>query len=266
MDCELCGFDNPKGTVTAVIVKDGKLLVLKRSEEPFKGEWDLPGGYMNRGEKPEEALRRELKEELGIEADLDFIGWFPGTAKWKDKEFPILSHAYLVDSQGDIKLNKENSAYNWMPIEEIETVAFDSNRDILKYLKEKFVIDFKTMVALVNQLDSSAVVKEFNFYRALLNGYLSKKMVDGKLVGLGWIFPRQTLLRKQAVVEDMVVNESQRGKGFGKEVMLDLINWAKSQGVEVVELTTNPKRIAANGLYQKIGFELHPTNHYLLKL
>ena len=83
---------------------------------------------------------------------------------------------------------------------------------------------------------------------------------------MGWIFPRQTMLMCQAVVEDMIVDESQRGKGLGEKILRDLIKWAKRNGVEVIELTTNPKRLAANSLYKKVGFKLHETNHYLLNL
>jgi len=99
-----------------------------------------------------------------------------------------------------------------------------------------------------------------------LNGYCSRKYVDGKLVGLGWIYSRQTLLRKQAVIEDMIVDGNQRGKGLGKEIVLDLIRWAEESGVQVIELTSNPKRVAANALYQRVGFQLHPTNHYLYRV
>ena len=122
------------------------------------------------------------------------------------------------------------------------------------------------MKELVTQLDPSATVNEDSLYKAILNGYISKIELDGELAGMGWIFPRQTLLRKQAVVEDMIVNEKFRGQGLGEKILLDLIEWARKQGVEVIELTTNPKRVAANSLYQKVGFKLHPTNHYLLKL
>ncbi len=48
--CELCDFNNPKGAVTCIIIKDGKVLVLKRKENPFKGKFGFPGGYMNVGE------------------------------------------------------------------------------------------------------------------------------------------------------------------------------------------------------------------------
>ncbi|MBU3935060.1 hypothetical protein KJ909_00110 [Patescibacteria group bacterium] len=47
-DCELCKFENPKTAVTAIVIKDGRVLVLKRKEEPFKGEWDFPGDYLQK--------------------------------------------------------------------------------------------------------------------------------------------------------------------------------------------------------------------------
>lgn len=269
MQCEICAFKNPKATATAVIMKDGKILLLKRNEEPFFGKWDLPGGYMQENQTPEQALLRELKEEIGVAAKLYFIGWFPGKAMWKEEEFPIISNVFLADILGDINLNlKENTEYKWHDISglDVNDVAFDSNQNIIKHLKEKFVIDYPALLNLISQLDSSAVVKEINFYRSMLEGHLSKKIVDGKLVGVGWIFPRQTLLRNQAVLEDIIVDNSERGKGYGKDITLDLMEWAKNNGIEVIELTTNPARVAANSLYQKVGFKLHPTNHYLYKI
>jgi mutator protein MutT len=268
-DCLLCSFENPKPTATAIIIKDQKLLVGKRNlkGEPFYGKWDFFGGFLKKGETPEEALKREIKEELGVGCETNFIGSFTGTHWYKEFEFPITSFAYLTELSGEIKLDrKENSKVEWVPIKSLKTIAFDSNQKILKFVKEKFTYDIDLVKKLVAQLDPSAVINEQSLYRAMLNGYVSKIEENKKLMGMGWIFPRQTLLRKQAVVEDMIVDESQRGKGYGEKILLDLIAWSKKQGVEVVELTTNPKRIAANALYQKVGFKLHETNHYLLNL
>jgi len=61
-DCDLCKFENPKVSTAAVIIRDQKLLVAKRVEEPFKGKWDFMGGYMQKNETPEETLKREIKE------------------------------------------------------------------------------------------------------------------------------------------------------------------------------------------------------------
>jgi 8-oxo-dGTP diphosphatase len=59
----------------AVIEKDGKILIAKRKKGDLHGgRWEFPGGKIDSGETPEECLRRELKEELGIEAEIgDFI-------------------------------------------------------------------------------------------------------------------------------------------------------------------------------------------------
>lgn len=71
MHCETCGFDlylNPAAAVAALIADDqGRLLVVVRAEEPQKGTWDLPGGFADPGESAEEAVRREVREELGLE-------------------------------------------------------------------------------------------------------------------------------------------------------------------------------------------------------
>lgn len=266
MECDICNFENPKGCVSAVIIHDGKLLVLKRTEKPFKNMWDLPGGYMDASEMPDQTVKREIKEELGVDAQIDYIGCFPGTASWNAKIFPIISHAYLVELEGEPKLNtSENSSLRWIPISEAnpKEIAFDSNVRIVEYIKSNFSVNFGELKTLIAQLDVSAVVKEINLYRSILNGYMSRKYVDGKLVGVGWIFPRRTFLRKQAVIEDVIVDNSQRGKGYGKEITLDLMRWAKENGIEVIELTSGSHRVAANELYKKVGFKLHPTNHYL---
>ncbi len=60
----------PKGpvlAVAAVILKEGSVLLVKRANEPSKGEWSLPGGVVELGETAKQALRREIKEELSIE-------------------------------------------------------------------------------------------------------------------------------------------------------------------------------------------------------
>ncbi|MDP3245025.1 MAG: GNAT family N-acetyltransferase [bacterium] len=264
--CPLCSFENPKITVTAIIIKDNKILVAKRNEEPFKGEWDFIGGYVQKDETPEQALKREIFEELSVESKFTYIGAFTGTASYKEYDFPVLSLVFLTEFSGEIKLNNEISAINWVPLSELSTIAFDSNQKILAFLKEKFIYDIGQIKKLVAQLDFSAIVDEQSLYKSMFNGYISKIEEGGKLVGMGWIFPRQTLLRRQAVVEDMIVDESQRGKGLGEKILSDLLRWAKQQEVEVVELTTNSKRVAANSLYKKLGFKFHETNHYLLNL
>lgn len=60
----------PRIGVSACVWRDGKVLLVERGKEPWKGKWSLPGGSLEFGETVREAARRELAEETGIEADL----------------------------------------------------------------------------------------------------------------------------------------------------------------------------------------------------
>lgn len=265
-DCLLCSFKNPKPSVTAICIRDGKLLVAKRNEEPFRGQWDFIGGYVQKDETLEKALKREMKEELGVDAALTYIGSFPGTASYNNHSFPILNFAYFAEFSEEIVLNEENSEIAWVSFADLSTIAFDSNQKILSFVKKNFAFDLSLVRTLAAQLDPSAEVREQSLYTACMNGYINQMYDNGRLVGMGWIFPRQTLLRKQAVIEDMIVDEHYRGRGYGEKILSNLLDWARINHIEVIELTTNPKRLAANGLYKKFGFVLHETNHYLLNM
>jgi len=61
---------HPVVGVGGVVVKDGKALIVKRGHEPRKGEWSLPGGRVELGETLIDAVRREIKEETGLDVDV----------------------------------------------------------------------------------------------------------------------------------------------------------------------------------------------------
>ena len=62
--------DRPVVGVGGVVVKDGKALIVKRGHAPRQGEWSLPGGRVELGETLIEAVRREIKEETGLDVDV----------------------------------------------------------------------------------------------------------------------------------------------------------------------------------------------------
>ena len=98
--------------VKAVIYNDDKLLLIKRSDYTVKhaGEWDLPGGHIEVDEPKEEALRREVKEETGLEiSDIKLSRTTGKTTFYR---------AHSKDR--DVTLSNEHTEYQWVSEEEVK--------------------------------------------------------------------------------------------------------------------------------------------------
>lgn len=66
----------------------------------------------------------------------------------------------------------------------------------------------------------------------------------------------------KAWIEDVIVDDTVRGKGVGKQLVNFAIKLAKEKGIKKIDLTSNPQRVAANGLYVKLGLKKRDTNMY----
>lgn len=88
----------------------------------------------------------------------------------------------------------------------------------------------------------------------------------GKIVGIATLAIYPILYGELARIEDVVVDEKHRGKGLGERLVVGLIDKARELNVDKLYLTSSPKRVAANALYQKLGFELYDTNVYKMIL
>jgi NAD+ diphosphatase len=83
-DCSLTYFQNVAAAAAAILEYDKKIVLIRRIREPGKGKLDLPGGFVNPKESAEEALRREIKEELKIEVGgLKYLGSYPNIYQYK---------------------------------------------------------------------------------------------------------------------------------------------------------------------------------------
>jgi ADP-ribose pyrophosphatase YjhB (NUDIX family) len=71
--CAECGFihfHDPKVAVVVLVTRDGRVLMVKRGMEPERGKWALPAGFVDYGEDPRAAARRETKEETGFDVEI----------------------------------------------------------------------------------------------------------------------------------------------------------------------------------------------------
>lgn len=90
---------------------------------------------------------------------------------------------------------------------------------------------------------------------------------DGdRIIGMGSLFIIFNIGEKIGDIEDVVVDEKYRGQGLGKQLMSALIDAARERNLQELYLTSRSSRVAANNLYQALGFEKKDTNVYKLKL
>lgn len=138
--------------------------------------------------------------------------------------------------------------------------------EILTEINETTLRDMHHLMA---QLCPSCPPLNLNHYQDLVDHpgiLLLVAKREEKIVGSLTLasYPIPTGLRMW--IEDVVVDEASHGQKIGEQLVLFAIDQARKRGGRILDLTSRPNRIAANKLYQKLGFELRETNPYRLKL
>lgn len=122
--------------VAAIIVSGGKMFATQRGYGDYKDKWEFPGGKMEPGEKPEDALVREIREELATEIAVDR---FVCTVEADYPAFHITMHNYLCHIvAGDLRLLEHEDA-RWLAPEDINSVDWlPADRQVLERLAGEF--------------------------------------------------------------------------------------------------------------------------------
>ncbi len=143
--CKACGFEyyiNAAGAVAAVIVNEkGELLVVVRARDPDKGMLDLPGGFIDPGERAEDAVDRELHEELGVEVvSRQFLTTDVNSYTYKEVTYQTLDLFWLctVASTEVICAADDVESYQWIALQDIDLdhIAFSSIRRVIAQLQQ----------------------------------------------------------------------------------------------------------------------------------
>lgn len=115
------GFMKTIEVVAAVIIKDGKVFATQRGYGEWKGWWEFPGGKMEPEETPQEALVREIREELEAEVT---VGELLNTVEWDYPDFHLTMHCYICCLKSEsIHLN-EHEAEAWLTGETLGSVRW----------------------------------------------------------------------------------------------------------------------------------------------
>lgn len=107
--------------VAAIIIRDGKVFSTQRGYGDWKGWWEFPGGKMEPGEGPEEALVREIREELDAEISVDRL---LDTVEWDYPSFHLTMHCYICSLISDSMHLNEHEASAWLTRETLRSVRW----------------------------------------------------------------------------------------------------------------------------------------------
>lgn len=130
-------YKYPRPAVTAdcvVITKedDAKVLLIQRGDDPYKGCWAFPGGFMNMDETTEQCAIRELEEETGLKVEkVQQIGAYSNVNRDPRGRTVTVAYLAIVDSTEVVEGQDDAAKAEWWPLVSLPPLAFDHN-NILK--------------------------------------------------------------------------------------------------------------------------------------
>ena len=107
--------------VAAIIIRNGEVFATQRGYGEWKGWWEFPGGKIEPGECPQEALKREIKEEL--DADIA-VGDLLDTVEWDYPTFHLTMHCYVCSLESESLNLNEHSDAAWLTKDTLESVKW----------------------------------------------------------------------------------------------------------------------------------------------
>ena len=121
--------------LAAIIRKEGRIFATQRGYGEFKDWWEFPGGKIEAGETPEEALKREIREELSTEIKVDV---FLCTVEYDYPQFHLKMHCFLCSLLTEALHLNEHEAARWLRKDELESVKWlPADLEIIGLIKDE---------------------------------------------------------------------------------------------------------------------------------
>jgi ADP-ribose pyrophosphatase YjhB (NUDIX family)/predicted GIY-YIG superfamily endonuclease len=135
--CTVCGhihYGNAKPCAAVLVIRDGRLLLVKRTIAPYRGYWDIPGGFLEEHELPHSAAVREVREETGLEVRLNqLFGFYLDQYVKGDRTIFTLNIYFLAEVVAGVEhAGDETAQLGWFTPDELpRRVAFDHAQLVL---------------------------------------------------------------------------------------------------------------------------------------
>ena len=121
--------------VAAIIRKEGRIFATQRGYGEWKDWWEFPGGKMEPGETPEEALKREIREELSTEIRVDELLC---TVEYDYPKFHLTLHCYLCSLVTEALHLNEHEAARWLAKDELDSVKWlPADREVIEKMRNE---------------------------------------------------------------------------------------------------------------------------------
>ena len=132
-------------------------------------------------------------------------------------------------------------------------------------LKPDYLEAINRLIAQLSTSSHTFTEAELNSLIASPQSHLYALEYDEKIIGMVTLCIYQCPTGRKAWIEDVVVDQNHRGKGYGKLMLRKAMEECQNRGNVTLMLTSRPYRIVANQLYQSLGFEKRETNVYKMK-
>lgn len=242
--------------VAAVIREKEKIFATQRGYGPWKDWWEFPGGKVEAGERPEDALRREIREELS--ADI-VVGPFFKTVEWDYPEFHLTLHCYWCRLASPMQLN-EHEAARWIGYADLWSVRWlPADEGLLPSLAAALLDVPESLAAY---LENEVIPQYAAFDKAHREDH-ARAVVERSLALAAFYPVRKDLLYTAAAWHDVGLHEGREvhhlASGQRIRACGELHRWFTPEEIEIIAQAAEDHRASASGeprsLYGRIVAE-----------